>query len=118
MMTDQPHPMVLLESFSKGHFANSYRFEGLQATVIARSQEEVIPALAEVQRAVSQGSHAAGFVSYEAASALNPDLSHKIPATDQPLVWFGIFKERHSFRPDNEAGGVCEISPLRLNILQ
>jgi para-aminobenzoate synthetase / 4-amino-4-deoxychorismate lyase len=84
---------------------------------MARSAEEVIPALQAVEEAVEQGRHAAGFVSYEAASGLNPDLAVMEPAS-LPLVWFGIFAERHSYTPDLDDSNRSDfsISPLETNI--
>jgi len=93
MDTTPQHPTVLLESFSRGKFARSFRFEGLETVIAAHSPDEVLPALAQVEQAVAQGRHAAGFVSYEAAAALNPELS-ALETGDLPLVWFGIFTER------------------------
>jgi para-aminobenzoate synthetase / 4-amino-4-deoxychorismate lyase len=84
---------VLLESFASGPYSRSYRFSGLEAVMRAETPDQVAAAFASVEQAVANGRHAAGFVSYEAASGLNPDL----PASrksDLPLVWFGIFAER------------------------
>lgn len=84
---------MLLESFTKGSNSRSYRFCGLEAVIRAETPDQVATALTEVEQAVACGRHAAGFVAYEAASGLNPDL----PAsgkTDLPLVWFGVFAER------------------------
>ena len=86
-------PTVLLESFRPGEFGRSFRFEGLERVVMASQTEEVIPAFREVEKAVAAGRHAAGFVSYEAAAALNTDLPVCVVG-DLPLVWFGIFRER------------------------
>jgi para-aminobenzoate synthetase / 4-amino-4-deoxychorismate lyase len=113
MLNSPPQcPTVLLESFASAGFPRSFRFDGLKAVVIARTPVEVVPALREVEQAVDQGRHAAGFVSYEAASGLNPDL----PAAgsgDMPLIWFGIFNERHECAPGTEPteNGDCNISP-------
>src|SRR4051794_962152 len=98
------YPKVLLESFSSGEFARSFRFEGLHSVIVARTPDEVVPALQELEKAVGCGRHAAGFVSYEAASGLNPDLP-AAEAGDLPLVWFGIFAERHECRPGAEPTG-------------
>ena len=113
MLTSPPQcPAVLLESFASSGFPRSFRFDGLNAVVIARTPVEVVPALWEAEQAVELGRHAAGFVSYDAASGLNPDL----PAAgsgDLPLIWFGIFNERHECRPGTEPAenGDCRISP-------
>jgi para-aminobenzoate synthetase/4-amino-4-deoxychorismate lyase len=112
-MLTSPHQCatVLLESFARAGFPRSFRFDGLKAVVIARTPAEVVPALREVEQAVELGRHAAGFVSYEAAAGLNPDL----PAAgsgDLPLIWFGIFNERHECAPGTEPTGNddCNIS--------
>jgi len=105
-------PAVLLESFAQGAFPCSFRFDGPAKVVTARTPAEVVLALREVELAVEQGRHAAGFVSYEAASGLNSDLPPAGPG-DLPLVWFGIFDERHECAPGTvtaENGG-CTISP-------
>jgi len=53
-----------------------------------------MPVLTAVEEAVMQGFHAAGFVSYEAASGINPTLPGREPVAGLPLAWFGIFRER------------------------
>jgi para-aminobenzoate synthetase/4-amino-4-deoxychorismate lyase len=57
--------------------------------VIARALDEVRPALAQVDAAARDGAWAVGFVSYEAAPALDPALRTRPPG-DAPLVWFGL----------------------------
>lgn len=82
-------PDVLLESFASGDNARSYRFSNCEAIITADKPEQVAAALAQVEQAVAGGKHAAGFVSYEAASGLNPEL----PVSKKgalPLVWFGV----------------------------
>ena len=59
--------------------------------IIARTPAEVGPAMEAVVRAASNGHYAAGFVSYEAAPAFDPALCVH-PATDMPLLWFGIYR--------------------------
>ena len=109
--TPTPAPTVLLESFSTGNNARSFRFDRLESVVIARTADQVIPALQAVELAVGHGRHAAGFVAYEAASGLNPDLPASEPG-ELPLVWFGIFAERHEGIPGTEPTGIndCRIS--------
>jgi para-aminobenzoate synthetase/4-amino-4-deoxychorismate lyase len=107
-----PHqPDVLLESFAGGAHPRSYRFSGCEAVIRADAPDQVAATLAEVEQAVAQGRHAAGFVAYEAASGLNPDLGFpgKGPL---PLVWFGIFAERLdcSCETSAPATGDCRVS--------
>jgi para-aminobenzoate synthetase/4-amino-4-deoxychorismate lyase len=60
----------------------------------AHRVEEVLPALGEVDRLVrEEGWHAAGFLGYEAAPALDRALVTLPPAEGMPLLWFGIYPE-------------------------
>ena len=53
--------------------------------------EDVVPVLAEVDRATRAGEWAFGHVSYEAAAGLDPTLSVAAPTGDDPpLAWFGL----------------------------
>jgi len=108
---------VLLESFAGGAHSRSYRFSGLETVIRADQPDQVADALAEVEWAVARGRHAAGFVSYEAASGLNPDLPVS-GKSELPLVWFGIFGERSDCSADtNEpAASACTVSPAELTI--
>jgi len=110
-------PTALFESFSPGSFSRSFRFDGLETVIIARSLEEVVPALIEVEQAVQHGRHAAGFVSYEAAAAINPELPARA-AHELPLVWFGIFSERSALTLKNtrEPAADCRITVPELEI--
>ena len=63
-----------------------------EAVVTAHTLDEVQPALDRVQRAVTGGAHAAGFISYEAAPAFDPVLTVHSPGR-VPLVWMGIYDE-------------------------
>ena len=77
---------------------HGYTFAGLEAEIVAATPEEVLPALTRVDEAVAKGLHAAGFVSYEAASGLDPDLPG-CESTGLPLLWFGLFRERSQTIP-------------------
>ncbi|HEY6837755.1 MAG TPA: aminodeoxychorismate synthase component I [Geobacteraceae bacterium] len=85
-------PRVLLESYSPGRDGASYAFSGLVREIAATTPEEVVPALKELEQAVAEGYHAAGFVTYEASAGLAnlPTL----PPGKLPLLWFGIFRHR------------------------
>jgi para-aminobenzoate synthetase / 4-amino-4-deoxychorismate lyase len=56
----------------------------------ARRVEEVRPVVAEIERAVSDGLHAAGFIAYEAAPAFEGRMSVR-SGNRLPLLWFGLF---------------------------
>jgi len=110
-------PAVLLESFAGGEHARSFRFSDCERVIQATDPDQVIAALADVEAAVAAGKHAAGFVAYEAASGLNPEL----PVAEQgelPLVWFGIFADRQ----ENNSSSIpaeteeCQLSAPELSI--
>ena len=76
--------------------------------VAAYTYDDVLPALAAVDEACANGLWAAGFVAYEAAPGLDPDLQVRRSPSDDPfaglpLVWFGLFEERLEIQPP-EAG--------------
>jgi len=111
------HPLVLLEAFGNGPHSRSYQFSGLEAVIRADHPDQVATALAKVEAAVARGKHAAGFVSYEAAAGLNPDL----PVSEQselPLLWFGLFAERRECSAESAplGSGDCTVSPPELTI--
>ena len=54
--------------------------------------EEVAKLMEEAGNAVQEGYYAAGFVSYEAAPAFNPEMQVR-SASEFPLIWFGIFEK-------------------------
>jgi para-aminobenzoate synthetase/4-amino-4-deoxychorismate lyase len=59
--------------------------------LVAHRPEDVVPVLAEVDRATTGGDWAFGYVAYEAAAGLDPALVVAAPTGDHPpVVWFGI----------------------------
>ena len=62
--------------------------------LVAEHPDEVVGVLAEVQRATDSGRWAFGYVAYEAAAGLDPQLAvHPSTPMGVPLVWFGICDE-------------------------
>jgi para-aminobenzoate synthetase/4-amino-4-deoxychorismate lyase len=96
-------PRVRLDFPVSGNGNAPRLFDGLERVIVATTLEEVLPALKAVEAAVAQGRHAAGFISYEAAGGLNPDLVTRPPG-DLPLLWFGIFRHRLLEPPAGNAG--------------
>ncbi|OGU09483.1 MAG: aminodeoxychorismate synthase, component I [Geobacteraceae bacterium GWC2_55_20] len=89
-------PLVLLDSFGGHGFGSSWRFSGYTGTVEASTPDRLAEAMDALQAATDAGMYAAGFICYEAAAALNPDLPSRPPMEGLPLVWFAIFRERQS----------------------
>lgn len=59
--------------------------------ITTSSLTSVRSCLRDVQRGVDKGLYAAGYVSYEAAPALDPSLNVRSD-TRLPLIWFGLFR--------------------------
>ncbi|MGE0741880.1 MAG: aminodeoxychorismate synthase component I [Hyphomonadaceae bacterium] len=87
-------PFVLLEDARTGA-ASARLFTRPERIVVARHDGEVLEALEEVRRALGEGLHAAGWLSYEAGRAMEPRLQLQPPRGQShatPLVWFGLFE--------------------------
>ena len=91
-------PRITFDSFASEDYASTYSFAGFREVITARSPEEVLPALERIEEAVSRGLHAAGFISYEAASALGQGLPTGNLA-HFPLVWFALYERRFATTP-------------------
>ncbi|WP_034510399.1 chorismate-binding protein [Blastococcus sp. URHD0036] len=65
-------------------------FDDVEQELVAVRPEEVPAVLDEVDRLTSAGRWAFGFVAYEAAAGLDPDLAVHEPVPGLPLAWFGI----------------------------
>jgi len=86
-------PFVLFESYDRNPAGRSFHFVNCVEEISATTPARIIPALRRIESAVRNGLHAAGFLSYEAAPAFEPNFRVKAGA-DFPLLWFGLFKER------------------------
>ncbi|WKA53569.1 aminodeoxychorismate synthase component I [Planococcus shixiaomingii] len=79
----------------------------------AHTIHEVKQVMADVEKALQNGYYTAGFVSYEAAPAFNPNmLVHDEP--QMPLAWFGVFKEPIPATHDVETPGEYEVSDWQM----
>ena len=65
--------------------------EDLVEVVEARQPADVLAKLQTVEQAVQGGLYAAGFISYEAAPAMDAALWTHSPG-ELPLLWFGLFR--------------------------
>lgn len=97
-------PAVLLECNRTDQDGVSFAFSGCVGQVVAACPGEVNAALEEVERAVSRGLHAAGFIAYEAAAGLDPALKTRSHGA-APLVWFGLFERRTELAEGRFCGG-------------
>lgn len=74
---------------------HGFSFSGHAGAIAAHAEEEVLPALLRVEAAVQGGLHAVGFLSYDAAPGLNPDLTAQ-RQEDFPLLRFDLYRNRRS----------------------
>lgn len=64
----------------------------------ANSIREVLPAIKAAESAAAAGMYVAGFLSYEAAPAMDASFRTR-PGGRLPLAWFGIYRDCGEFRP-------------------
>lgn len=84
-----PAPYVLLRNDLSGE---ALVFEHPREIVIARTADEIRPALARLEEARRQGFWLAGYLSYEAGHIFEEKLAHLIvPHRETPLIAMGIF---------------------------
>jgi para-aminobenzoate synthetase/4-amino-4-deoxychorismate lyase len=82
----------------------------------AHRPEEVAPALRALEAATAEGLWAAGFVAYEAAPGLDPNLEVRSrpagdPFADLPLLWFATFQDREEDPLDEDAEPSASTGP-------
>lgn len=68
----------------------AWSFPDIAYDLVAVRPDQVVDVLRELDRATADGWWAFGFVSYEAASALDPALPTHEPVPGMPLAWFGV----------------------------
>jgi para-aminobenzoate synthetase/4-amino-4-deoxychorismate lyase len=84
-----PKPWVVLDDIRA---RRSFVYGNPVELIVARSSEEVGPALRAMNAAIAAGKHLAGYLSYELGYALESKLAARLPVeTALPLLWFGVF---------------------------
>ena len=76
--------------------------------------DDIRPALEEIERGASRGLWAAGFLTYEAAPGLAPELSTH-PRGSLPLLWFGLCESAEVIEPPPVRGDLF-LSPWQVDI--
>lgn len=70
-------------------------FTNPHCMIVAECLEDVLPALREIERLIESNNwYAAGFLSYETASAFDPAFQTRAMG-DFPYLWFGVYAEPH-----------------------
>ena len=101
---------VLLHNEAAGKWLH---FRDPQQIIVSYKAEEVIAALKTIELLVqSHGWHAAGFLSYEAASAFDNALCAR-SAQDLPLLWFGLYPNAEEYElPKADFGAYALAEPV------
>ncbi|MES1984181.1 MAG: aminodeoxychorismate synthase component I [Pseudomonadota bacterium] len=93
-LPDPPDPFILFDDARTHNAAPARLYRDPVETIVARTYAEVQPALDRIGEAADRGLHAAGYIGYDAAFALESRLAslQRAPgAQDMPLIWFGLF---------------------------
>lgn len=96
-----PSPLLSMEFASQSGEIIPLTFRNPLQVITTEKTEDVLSCMQLVQTAVQKGYYAAGFLSYESASAFHPGLTEKTE-TSLPLLWFGIFEKADCSRITSE----------------
>ena len=94
-MGEAPH--IVLQA-PLGDSVEWLSFRNPVTTLVGNEPVDVLPILQEIDSATERGLFAAGFLSYEAAPAFDAAMRVR-PATELPLVWFGLFEKPEVIEP-------------------
>ncbi len=93
-------PFVLLDN-SLDQSGECHLFQDPHEIITARHIEEIASAFERISSALEQGHFVAGYMTYELGLAFEEKLNHQLSqklqkTTDElnPLLWFGVFKEK------------------------
>ncbi|MEV6012818.1 aminodeoxychorismate synthase component I [Streptomyces sp. NPDC051976] len=86
-------PRTALARFDDLRSGTAWEFPRILHELVAIQPEHVPLVLAELEQATANGWWAFGFISYEAATGLDPKLTTHQPVDGLPLAWFGICPE-------------------------
>lgn len=93
-LPDPPDPFILFDDARAHNPAPARLYRDPVEIIVARDYAQVQPALDRIGEAGERGLHAAGYIGYDAAFALEARLASLQPprrADDMPLLWFGLF---------------------------
>jgi len=90
-------PLIVLQA-PLGDSVEWLSFRNPVTTLVGNEPVDVLPILQEIDSAAARGLFAAGFLSYEAAPAFDAAMRVR-PATELPLVWFGLYEKPEVIEP-------------------
>ena len=107
------NPYLLFEFQNEKGFIEPVVFTNPVKILQAHRLEEIPHTMAEIEKALQDGYYAAGFVSYEAAPAFQAEMKVR-PASDFPLIWFGVFEEPDRSGEELAQEGKYSVSDWRM----
>ena len=96
-MIPNDNPFVLLDDARASGASPARLYVNPVRTISAESSEQIAPLLEELRAAKEQRLHVAGYLAYDAGSALLPQLA---AAGNAPLAWFGLFEQFETISTD------------------
>ena len=89
-------PFVFLEDCST---QRQRLYKNPLEVIEARTLEDIVPALMDLQQAHATGHYLVGWFAYELGYLLDTNLEEKLPDLEGPLLQFGVFKSFDRTRP-------------------
>lgn len=104
-------PFFLFDDARGANADTSLLFSDLAASLAVGDPARLEDAFAWLRDGLAQGLHAAGWLAFEAGYALEPKLAarYRPPPDGEPLLWFGLFRDRRALGP-LEVEGLCRAS--------
>jgi para-aminobenzoate synthetase / 4-amino-4-deoxychorismate lyase len=106
-------PFILLDDARAQGASPARLYREPVQLVVARSVEEVEPALSRIEALRRSGLHMAGYIAYETGLALEPRLRPRLAkrcGAAGPLVWFGAFAGFEAIEPHAVAARLVELA--------
>ncbi|WP_218830558.1 aminodeoxychorismate synthase component I [Rubrivirga marina] len=93
----------------------AWLFTSPRCALAARTLDEVGPLLDALDRALGEGHHVAGVLSYEAGYAIEPDHVRDPPLDPAvPLAWFGVYDAPTDVPAEAVDAALAEAGPVRV----
>lgn len=110
LVAENPHSVLLQTARFDAANQTSYLYLNPLEIIQANTLEDLPHLFNELQAALDQGSHAAGYLQYECGYHFEPHTNTPAfqPATPAPLAWFGIYAAPLTF---NHATGEFSHTP-------
>jgi para-aminobenzoate synthetase/4-amino-4-deoxychorismate lyase len=91
LVAEKPNSVLLQTARFDAANQTSHLFLHPLEILTANTPEDLPPLFANLDAALEQGHHAAGYLSYECGYHFEPAINRTHSATHQPLAWFGIY---------------------------